>query len=90
MSPALSAAGVVALAMGIGANTAIFSLADALLIKPLSVPDGRGVYVIAEIGKTLRSIGVHCYSRPQWRRFAESARGWFRLCGRHGRMSMPR
>jgi putative ABC transport system permease protein len=47
-SPGLSAAGVIALAMGIGANTAIFSLADALLIKPLSIPDDRGVYVLTE------------------------------------------
>ena len=47
-SPGLSAAGVIALAMGIGANTAIFSLADALLVKPLSVPDDRGVFVLTE------------------------------------------
>jgi putative ABC transport system permease protein len=47
-SPGLSIAGIIALAMGIGANTAIFSLADALLLKPLSVPDDRGVYVFAE------------------------------------------
>ena len=47
-SPGLSLAGIVALAMGIGANTAIFSLADALLLKPLSVPDDHGVYVLTE------------------------------------------
>lgn len=47
-APGLSAAGIVALALGIGANTAIFSLADALLFKPLSVPDDRGVYVLTE------------------------------------------
>lgn len=47
-SPGLSAAGVIALAMGIGATSAIFSLADALLMKPLSVPDDRGVYVLTE------------------------------------------
>jgi putative ABC transport system permease protein len=47
-APGLSAAGTIALAMGIGATTAIFSLGDALLIKPLSVPDDRGVYVLTE------------------------------------------
>lgn len=47
-APGLTAAGVVALALGIGANTAIFSLADALLIKPLNIPDDRGVYVAME------------------------------------------
>ena len=47
-SPGLSIAGIVALAMGIGANTAIFSLADAMLFKPLSLPDDRGLYVVGE------------------------------------------
>jgi len=47
-SPGLTAAGVIALALGIGANTAIFSLADALLFKPLSFPDDRGVFVAME------------------------------------------
>ena len=47
-APGLSTAGIIALAMGIGANTAIFSLADALLFKPLSVPDDRGVEVLTE------------------------------------------
>lgn len=47
-APGLSAAGIIALAMGIGATTAIFSLADAMLFKPLSVPDDRGVYVVTE------------------------------------------
>ena len=47
-SPGLTIAGAVALALGIGANTAIFSLADALLFKPVSLPEDRGIYVITE------------------------------------------
>jgi hypothetical protein len=37
--PALSVTVVVMLALGIGANTAIFSLADAVLLRPLPVAD---------------------------------------------------
>src|SRR5689334_24749781 len=44
-SPGLTAAGIVALALGIGANTAVLCLADAMLIKPLNIPDSRGVFV---------------------------------------------
>jgi putative ABC transport system permease protein len=47
-SPGLVVAGVSALGLGIGANTAIFSLADALLFKPLNIPDARGIVAVSE------------------------------------------
>lgn len=47
-SPGLMIAGITALALGIGANTAIFSLADALLFKPLNIPDATGVIIAGE------------------------------------------
>ncbi len=47
--PGYTALAVIALALGIGANTAIFSLSYALLEKPVAVPDATGLYAIEDM-----------------------------------------
>ena len=53
-NPALTLVIVASLAIGIGANTAIFSVVSALLLKPLPYPDPERLVVL-----WLRSPGIN-------------------------------
>jgi predicted permease len=47
-TPALTAVVMVTLGVGIGANTALFSVVDAVLLKPLPYPDAEQLVVVGE------------------------------------------
>src|SRR5688572_3309714 len=48
-SPGVSAVAILSLALGIGANTAIFTLVDAVLLKMLPVKDPQGLYLVSNV-----------------------------------------
>ncbi|HEY2461626.1 MAG TPA: ABC transporter permease [Candidatus Acidoferrum sp.] len=54
-SPAFSAAVILTLALGIGANSAVFSAIDAILLRPLPYPDGDQIVKLEQSNPKIKS-----------------------------------
>ena len=57
-SPAFTAVAAITLALGIGANSAMFALADATLIRPLPYPDSDRLVIVWERAPTFPRVPV--------------------------------
>jgi hypothetical protein len=64
-SPLISTAAIVSLALGIGANTAIFTLMDQLMLRRLPVKDPAGLVMLYQEGyHTGNNMGIRMHSYP--------------------------
>src|SRR5207249_4427490 len=67
-NPGVTGAAVITLALGIGANTAIFSVVNAVLLRPLPFPDpGRLVQVWdANLEKGVKRFAISVRDYVEW------------------------
>jgi predicted permease len=66
-NPGVSFVVVLALALGIGANTAIFSVVDTVLLRPLPYPESDRLVFINETSKAMDEISVSYPNFTDWR-----------------------
>ena len=61
-SPGFSAAAILVLALGIGANTAIFSVVNAVLLEPLPFPEAGRIVAVAHTPPAEQFPGMKTFS----------------------------
>jgi putative ABC transport system permease protein len=71
-SPAFAAVAIATLAIGIGANTAIFSVVDGILLRPLRFPHPKQLASLVELDEGGGKDNVGWPTYADWRRQAKS------------------
>ena len=82
-SPGFTALAVITLALGIGANTAIFSNVNALVLRPFALPDLDRVVAIWETVPKQNAISVRA-APANFRDWTEQSKSFEHLAATHG------
>src|ERR1700719_4645441 len=68
-SPGFALTAIVTLALGIGANAVVFSVLNALVLRPLNVPNAQSLFTIEDRGDSLNSYPDYLDLRDRNRSF---------------------
>ena len=66
-NPAFSSLAVLTIALGIGANTSIFTAVNGVLLKSFSFPEAERLVVVNGVSKSLPDMGVSYPDYIDWR-----------------------
>jgi len=66
-SPGFTAVAILTLALGIGANTAIFSVIDAVLLRPLPYPQANRLVFLGEYSEQVPEMSIAMANFNDWR-----------------------
>ncbi len=73
-NPVFAAVAILTLALGIGMNTAVFSVVSAVLIKPLQYPDAERLVWLANYNRRFHFEAASAPDFTDWRRQAQSSK----------------
>jgi len=78
--PGFTAIAVITLALGIAANTAIFSVVNAVLLQPLNYPEPERLMVVTELTPQ-QDVGPIELSYPNWLEVQQRAKSFEQIAG---------
>src|SRR5215470_17158809 len=87
-SPGFTAAAILMLALGIGATTAIFSIVEGILLRPLPFPDPDRLVILGDVleGSHCASCAGSSVTAPDIRNYMRDTQSFSHLGGYRGRL----
>src|SRR5262249_9567961 len=86
-SPGFAVVAVLTIALGLGANTAIFSFLDGVLLRPVAYPEPERLVQLWEKPPNGDRNGISALNFIDWRREAKSFTAMAALSGKSATMS---
>jgi predicted permease len=87
-SPGFAVTAILMLALGIGATTAIFSIVEGILLRPLPFPDSDRIVTLGDVleGSHCASCAQYSVTAPDIRNYMRDAQSFSHLGGYRGRL----